>query len=30
LVDGKAESEQIKLDLADRIAMLQLRSIRPG
>jgi methylenetetrahydrofolate dehydrogenase (NADP+) / methenyltetrahydrofolate cyclohydrolase len=30
LVDGKAESEQIKLDLADRIAMLQLQGIRPG
>jgi methylenetetrahydrofolate dehydrogenase (NADP+)/methenyltetrahydrofolate cyclohydrolase len=30
LIDGKAVSEQIKLDLADRIAILQLQGIRPG
>lgn len=30
LIDGKAVSEQIKDDLADRIAMLQVQGIRPG
>jgi methylenetetrahydrofolate dehydrogenase (NADP+)/methenyltetrahydrofolate cyclohydrolase len=30
LIDGKRVAEQVKLDLADRIAMLQVQGIRPG
>lgn len=30
LIDGKRVAEQIKLDLAERVAMLQLQGIRPG
>jgi methylenetetrahydrofolate dehydrogenase (NADP+)/methenyltetrahydrofolate cyclohydrolase len=30
LIDGKRVAEQVKLDLADRVAMLQLQGIRPG
>ncbi len=30
LIDGKQIAEQVKLGLADRIAMLQLQGIRPG
>src|SRR4051812_43942185 len=30
LIDGKRVAEQVKLELADRIAVLQLQDIRPG
>ena len=30
LIDGKRVAEQVKLDLADRVAILQLQGIRPG
>lgn len=30
LIDGKRVAEQIKLDLAERVAMLQVQGIRPG
>ena len=29
-IDGKRVAEQVKLDLAERVAMLQLQDIRPG
>ena len=30
LIDGRRIAEKVKLDLADRVAMLQLQGIRPG